>query len=95
MQRRTWDIPEWFSDQTKTAEILYWRARTDFKEGLRQTGDWYRHLEDGDRYYRSSKQFGLDSKRSISAVVACYKDGGRCGASRPSAWAPGEVLVAS
>lgn len=75
MERRSWDIPNWFSDQKKTAEILRWKARTDFKQGLQKTADWYKNLEDSDRYYRSSKQFGLDTRRSISAVVACYRDG--------------------
>jgi nucleoside-diphosphate-sugar epimerase/glycosyltransferase involved in cell wall biosynthesis len=74
MERRKWDIVDWFSDQKKTAEVLHWTARTDLDEGLRKTADWYRGLDDKDRYYRVSKQFGLDSKRSVSAVVACYKD---------------------
>ncbi|MGA7743389.1 MAG: NAD-dependent epimerase/dehydratase family protein [Polyangia bacterium] len=74
MERRKWDVVNWFSDQSKTAEVLHWKARTEFREGLRRTADWYRSLEDKQRYYRSSKQFALDSKRSVSAVVACYKD---------------------
>jgi dolichol-phosphate mannosyltransferase len=75
MLPRSWDLADWFSDQTRTTETLRWKARTSFKEGLQKTADWYRNLEDSDRYYRSSKQFGLDTKRSVSAVVACYKDG--------------------
>jgi polyisoprenyl-phosphate glycosyltransferase len=74
MERRKWDIVNWFSDQSKTAEVLHWKARTEFREGLRRTADWYRSLEDKEQYYRSSKQFALDTKRSVSAVVACYKD---------------------
>jgi nucleoside-diphosphate-sugar epimerase/glycosyltransferase involved in cell wall biosynthesis len=74
MPRRAWDVIDWFSDQTKTARVLGWEARTDFREGLRRTADWYRGLEDKDRYHRASKQFGLDRVRSVSAVVACYKD---------------------
>jgi polyisoprenyl-phosphate glycosyltransferase len=74
MPRRKWDLVDWFSDQTKTSQVLGWKARTDFREGLRRTTDWYRTLEDRDRYHRASKQFGLDSVRSVSAVVACYKD---------------------
>ena len=41
MERRKWDIVDWFSDQEKTAEVLRWKARTDFREGLRKTADWY------------------------------------------------------
>ena len=74
MERRKWDIVVWFSDQKKTAEVLRWQARTEFREGVRRTTDWYRGLEDKERYYRASKQFALDTERSVSAVVACYKD---------------------
>ncbi len=74
MAPRKWDLVDWFSDQNKTTRVLGWKARTDFREGLRRTADWYRRLEDRDRYHRASKQFGLDRVRSVSAVVACYKD---------------------
>jgi dolichol-phosphate mannosyltransferase len=74
MERRRWDLVDWFSNQDKTARILGWKARTDFREGLRRMAEWYSTLEDADRYYRSSKQFGMDTERSVSAVVACYKD---------------------
>jgi dolichol-phosphate mannosyltransferase len=74
MERRKWDLIDWFSNQNKTAQVLQWRAHTDFREGLRRTADWYRSLEDKQRYFQASKQFGLDTVRSVSAVVACYKD---------------------
>lgn len=74
MPPRAWDVIDWYSDQSKTARALGWTARTDFREGLRRTADWYRSLDDKDRYHRSSKQFGSDHARSVSAVVACYKD---------------------
>ena len=74
MERRAWDVVDWFSDQRKTAEVLRWTARTEFREGLRRTAAWYAGLADKDRYYRASKQFGDDTKYSVSAVVACYKD---------------------
>ena len=74
MERRKWDLVDWFSNQNRTTQILRWKARTEFREGLRRTADWYRSLEDKERYYQSSKQFGLDTERSVSAVVACYQD---------------------
>src|SRR5205823_5782508 len=36
---------------------------------------WYKSLEDREGYARASKKFGLDAKHSVSAIVACYKDG--------------------
>jgi nucleoside-diphosphate-sugar epimerase/glycosyltransferase involved in cell wall biosynthesis len=74
MQSRKWDIRDWYSDQKKTAEILGWQARVGFEEGLRRTSEWYKQLKDPVEYHRSSKQFGFDTKHSVSAIVACYKD---------------------
>jgi nucleoside-diphosphate-sugar epimerase/glycosyltransferase involved in cell wall biosynthesis len=75
MQSRTWDIQDWYSDQTKTAAVIGWAARTKFADGLRMTMDWYRGLEDSSEYLLRSKRFGLDPKHSVSAIIACYKDG--------------------
>src|SRR5439155_22068018 len=46
----------------------------NFTEGLLRTAAWYRQLPDKTPYQRASKQFGLDVKHSVSAVIACYKD---------------------
>jgi dolichol-phosphate mannosyltransferase len=75
MADRHWDLDEWYSDQQKTQQVIGWRARTSFRTGLSLTADWYRLLEDKQRYHRASKQFGLDTKHSVSAIIACYKDG--------------------
>lgn len=75
MEQRQWDLPEWYSDQAKTARVIGWSARTDFSAGLLRTAEWYQGLADKDEYHRSSKQFVLDTKRSVTAIVACYKDG--------------------
>jgi dolichol-phosphate mannosyltransferase len=75
MEQRKWDIVDWFSDQKKTFSVLGWKTRTSFKEGLARTAAWYRGLEDREKYQQSSKKFGLDTVRSVSAVIACYKDG--------------------
>jgi len=32
-------------------------------------------LDDAAAYLQSSKQFGVDTKHSVSAIIACYKDG--------------------
>ena len=74
MQDRKWDVLEWYSDQTTTATVIGWSARTDFATGLRLTADWYRQLDDPEGYEHASKQFGLDAKRSVSAIIACFKD---------------------
>src|SRR5450830_325357 len=37
--------------------------------------DWYVGLQDRQAYLSSSKQDGLDRRYSVTAVIACYKDG--------------------
>lgn len=77
MPQRKWDVGEWYADISKTTQILNWTPRIGFEEGLKLTAEWYRGLDEQerDRYYRSSKQFGLDTKYSVTAIIACYKDG--------------------
>ena len=74
MPQRRWDVTDWYANIEKTSQHLGWTPRTGFEDGLRATIAWYQKLEDKERYYRSSKQFGLDTKYSVSAVIACYKD---------------------
>jgi dolichol-phosphate mannosyltransferase len=75
MENRTWDVKEWFADTKKTRELLGWEAKTSFSLGLQETAEWYRGLEDKEKYRLSSKKFALDTKHSVSAIIACYKDG--------------------
>lgn len=74
MPDRHWDVSDWFASVEKAEKRLGWKARTNFKEGLLLTAEWYRNLEDKEKYLQSSKKFGLDTTRSVSAIIACYKD---------------------
>ena len=74
MPNRKWDSSNWFANTDNTKKILNWSARTTFQEGLQSTFDWYKKLEDKEKYEKLSKQFTLDSKHSVTAIVACYKD---------------------
>ncbi|MDM3844649.1 MAG: NAD-dependent epimerase/dehydratase family protein [Aphanizomenon gracile PMC638.10] len=74
MENRHWDISDWYANATKAQEKLQWKAKTNFREGLIKTTAWYRELEDKERYHQSSKKFGLDTKYSVTAIIACYKD---------------------
>lgn len=75
MPPRSWDVSDWFANIARARERLGWRPRTDLREGLLRTADWYRSLPDKTAYERSSKRFGLDTRHSVSAIIACYKDG--------------------
>ena len=74
MQNRHWDISDWYANATKAQEKLQWKAKISFPEGLMKTTEWYRGLDDQERYHQSSKKFGLDTKYSVTAIIACYKD---------------------
>jgi dolichol-phosphate mannosyltransferase len=75
MPAREWDVKDWFANISKAREVLGWEPRTSFDRGLAATAQWYKALPDKERYQRSSKKFGLDTKHSVSAIIACYKDG--------------------
>ncbi|HEX3864308.1 MAG TPA: NAD-dependent epimerase/dehydratase family protein [Stellaceae bacterium] len=74
MPSRTWDVPHWFSNPAKAETELGWRARTPLRDGLQAMAEWCRSLDDIGRYEKSSKKFGPDEIRSVSAVIACYRD---------------------
>jgi len=74
MQSREWDVSDWYADASKAARVIRWLPRTDFREGLRRTAAWYSALPDKAKYRQASKKFGLDTKHSVSAIIACYKD---------------------
>jgi len=75
MPGRLWDVSEWYANPRRAAEILDWRVEVPLEEGLARTARWYAGLEDVALYERASKKRALDSVYSVSAIVACYKDG--------------------
>lgn len=74
MQNRNWDISDWYANPKKAQRYLGWEVKISFKEGLLKTTEWYQALENKERYHQSSKKFGLDTKYSVTAIIACYKD---------------------
>jgi nucleoside-diphosphate-sugar epimerase/glycosyltransferase involved in cell wall biosynthesis len=74
MPQRRWDVSDWYANPRKARERIGWQARTSFRDGLSRTVDWYRSLPDKEAYDRWSKRFALDTKHSVSAIIACYKD---------------------
>lgn len=74
-EARAWDVSDWYANPARANERLGWQARTRFEDGLLRMVAWYKGIENRERYHQSSKKFGLDTKYSVSAIVACYKDG--------------------
>jgi len=74
MPARSWDVSDWYANATRAERRLCWKAKTDFREGLARTVEWYKALPDKELYERSSKKHALDTRYSVSAIIACYKD---------------------
>ena len=75
MPPRSWDLDDWYANPARAAEALGWRAEVSLEEGLRRTARWYADLADVESYERASKKRALDSVYSVTAIIACYKDG--------------------
>ena len=75
MPSRRWDTADWYAQPEKAQNHLNWRAAVSLEEGLQRTTDWMLTLPNLSTYEQSSKKYQLDTRRSVSAIIACYKDG--------------------
>ena len=75
MPNRAWDVTDWFANPERAKNDIGWTARTDFREGLERTTEWVRDLPSLEGYLASTKQNALNHRDSVSAVIACYRDG--------------------
>jgi nucleoside-diphosphate-sugar epimerase/glycosyltransferase involved in cell wall biosynthesis len=73
MAGRSWDLPDWYAAPGKAERLLNWTAKTDLATGLKMTSEWVRSLEGLDAG-AMTKRAPSPRRRSISAIVACYKD---------------------
>ena len=74
MPSREWDVQNWYANIDKVRSHLGWQPHVEFCEGLTKSINWFRTLPNRESYFQSSKRFGLDSKHSVSAIIACYRD---------------------
>jgi polyisoprenyl-phosphate glycosyltransferase len=72
MEGRAWDLPDWYSDPSKALQEIGWSARTALKDGLASMSNWVDSLTD--RQMAAATKKGSAGRRSVSAVIACYKD---------------------
>lgn len=75
MRSRNWDVTDWYANTEKARHVFGWQPKTSLHQGLLETANWFRAIPDPATYLQSSKKFGLDTKHSVSAIIACYKDG--------------------
>jgi nucleoside-diphosphate-sugar epimerase/glycosyltransferase involved in cell wall biosynthesis len=73
MPGRSWDLEEWYAAPVKAATLLGWSATTSLADGLRRTADWVRSLG-GAGLEGLTKRNRAMERKSITAIVACYKD---------------------
>lgn len=74
MDGRAWDLAEWYANPAKAQEILGWKAEIPLVQGLRSMSEWVAGLSE-EAMMSSSKKNAGKQKRSLSAIIACYKDG--------------------
>lgn len=73
MAGRSWDLPDWYASPGKAERLLNWTAKTDLATGLKLTSDWISSIEGQDAAAMTKRGAG-PRRRSISAIIACYKD---------------------
>jgi polyisoprenyl-phosphate glycosyltransferase len=80
MPNKAWDLTDWYADPRKAAQHLGWSARIGFRDGLASTAAWFKDLGPGTGQTMTKKPaadtpaVSPPGGRSITAVVACYKD---------------------
>lgn len=73
MEGRLWDLPDWYANPRKALEQLGWQPKIDLEQGLRSMSQWVGKLSDLDMSASTKKNLGT-RKRSVTAIIACYKD---------------------
>ena len=73
MENRSWDLPEWYSNPIAARDQLGWSSVINIQDGLRSTASWIAQLTDSEVLVTTKKN-NSTRKRSLSAVIACYKD---------------------
>jgi dolichol-phosphate mannosyltransferase len=73
---RAWDVEDWFANPTKASNLLGWNSRIGLEQGLASTREWWRDFLKNREFSRLTKKSqNIKTKNSISAIIACYKDG--------------------
>lgn len=74
MKDRSWDLTDWYSNPSKAFDLIGWKAETPLAVGLERTAEWIKGLSKEETAL-ATKRNPINKRRSISAIIACYKDG--------------------
>ncbi|NIY83293.1 NAD-dependent epimerase/dehydratase family protein [Vibrio hepatarius] len=69
---REWDLDRWVSNSQKAKKMLDWSASKTLKVGIKETAIWWDGFKERSPAEMTKKN-GHRS-RSITAIIACYKD---------------------
>lgn len=73
MPRRKWDLVNWYANPSRARNAFNWSAKVPLAEGLKLMAPWVASLSDAD-FTGQTKLSPGRRKRSVSAIIACYKD---------------------
>ncbi|MCP2086988.1 UNVERIFIED_ORG: dolichol-phosphate mannosyltransferase [Paraburkholderia sediminicola] len=73
MEGRSWDMPDWYSNPSKAERMLDWKATTALADGLHSMSGWIKTMTD-EAFASATKKNLRRKHRSVSAIIACYKD---------------------
>jgi len=73
MEGRSWDMPDWYSNPSKAGRMLDWKATIPLADGLHSMSGWIKTMTD-DAFASATKKNLRKKYRSVSAIIACYKD---------------------
>jgi dolichol-phosphate mannosyltransferase len=73
MGNRNWDLADWYADAVKARTLIGWEPAIPLEAGLRLSANWIQTLDDQSFTVTANKS-ATPEKRSLSAIIACYKD---------------------
>jgi dolichol-phosphate mannosyltransferase len=73
MRARDWDLADWYANPAKAARELGWTATTSLASGLQNMAVWIKSVP-AERFAAASKSTAASRKRTVSAIIACYRD---------------------
>jgi polyisoprenyl-phosphate glycosyltransferase len=75
MADRAWDRKEWFADPSKIEKAFGWKAEIGLEAGVVETIQWWKAFLATHSFAKLTKKKSFAEKSSVSAIIACYKDG--------------------